>query len=291
MYAEPGFLLPYFHSFPTDYQQIEEMCRFHNQTATISTIFEYDLGDEGDLFKAPEPIIEESTLPLDPVTTAAISLISGDPADDVLASQALEVVATQLEPIHGDGPLMADAFYEVKKDLIEKSAIDEDFLVIPQPTIPETKIPALDAEDDEAATNLQKSVSSGCLTSMEWVNNAGPIRPAFLDFQRLNLEDAFGMRRAFSEGDIQTLGNGKAGLLSAPCERPLTIGNYTIEERKQRLHRYRNKKTKRNFNRKIKYACRKALADSQPRIRGRFAKTEDSESSKASSSASGTKYT
>lgn len=30
----------------------------------------------------------------------------------------------------------------------------------------------------------------------------------------------------------------------------------------------------------FQYACRKALADSQPRIRGRFAKTEESEVSK-----------
>lgn len=31
----------------------------------------------------------------------------------------------------------------------------------------------------------------------------------------------------------------------------------------------------RNFDRKIKYACRKTLADSRPRVRGRFAKNED----------------
>ncbi|KAL5555372.1 hypothetical protein UlMin_037608 [Ulmus minor] len=47
-------------------------------------------------------------------------------------------------------------------------------------------------------------------------------------------------------------------------------------ERKEKLPRYRNKKTKRNFGRKIKHACRKALTDSQPRIHGRFAKTEES---------------
>lgn len=31
----------------------------------------------------------------------------------------------------------------------------------------------------------------------------------------------------------------------------------------------------RNFERKIKYSCRKVLADSRPRVRGRFAKNED----------------
>ncbi|CAA6661121.1 unnamed protein product [Spirodela intermedia] len=55
-----------------------------------------------------------------------------------------------------------------------------------------------------------------------------------------------------------------------------------MEDRMQKLSRYRKKKTKRNFCRKIKYACRKALADSQPRIRGRFAKTEEGEVGKPS---------
>jgi hypothetical protein len=31
----------------------------------------------------------------------------------------------------------------------------------------------------------------------------------------------------------------------------------------------------RNFERKIKYSCRKVLADSRPRVRGRFAKNDD----------------
>lgn len=55
----------------------------------------------------------------------------------------------------------------------------------------------------------------------------------------------------------------------------LKIGHYTSEERKVRLHRYRQKRNERNFSKKIKYACRKTLADSRPRIRGRFARTID----------------
>jgi hypothetical protein len=61
----------------------------------------------------------------------------------------------------------------------------------------------------------------------------------------------------------------------ASCERLVTISDLKSEERKQKLSRYRKKKVKRNFGRKIKYACRKALADSQPRVRGRFAKIEE----------------
>ncbi|KAK1421084.1 hypothetical protein QVD17_23174 [Tagetes erecta] len=47
------------------------------------------------------------------------------------------------------------------------------------------------------------------------------------------------------------------------------------EERKEKIHRYMKKRNERNFSKKIKYACRKTLADSRPRVRGRFAKNEE----------------
>ncbi|KAJ4969695.1 hypothetical protein NE237_002794 [Protea cynaroides] len=50
---------------------------------------------------------------------------------------------------------------------------------------------------------------------------------------------------------------------------------YSAEEKKERIQRYRTKRSQRNFNKKIKYACRKTLADSRPRIRGRFARNEE----------------
>ncbi|KAL2332082.1 hypothetical protein Fmac_019663 [Flemingia macrophylla] len=50
---------------------------------------------------------------------------------------------------------------------------------------------------------------------------------------------------------------------------------YSPEEKKVRIERYRNKRNQRNFNKKIKYACRKTLADSRPRIRGRFARNDE----------------
>ncbi|KAJ6376095.1 hypothetical protein OIU77_000965 [Salix suchowensis] len=125
---------------------------------------------------------------------------------------------------------------------------------------------------------LSKSVSSGCLSSIEWVHGAAG-NPGFLDFPGIDFENAYGMRRAYSDGDIKTLGNGNTSLICSHLDRPLII-NCSAEGRQEKLSRYRNKKTKRNFGRKIKYACRKALADSQPRIRGRFAKTEEWDVSK-----------
>ncbi|XP_047094506.1 uncharacterized protein LOC124706883 [Lolium rigidum] len=234
-----------------------------------SLISEYDLGGEGDLFKAPEPIIDEPPLlGLDDPVAAAISMMSNnamDSMDDTIKASSMG---------------LSEVLYECEKELMEKSAIEE--------TISElldVKIPMLQVEDVVTAgdhvrasaaseCSLQKSVSSGCLNSAEWMN--GSVRPNFLDFQGLDFEAAFGLRRAYSEGDIQNLGaNTPRPGNSGNVERLVTISDLKTEERKQKLSRYRKKKIKRNFGRKIKYACRKALADSQPRVRGRFAKMDD----------------
>ncbi|CAN0891825.1 Zinc finger protein CONSTANS-LIKE 1 [Linum grandiflorum] len=226
-----------------------------------STISEYDLGGEGDLFKAPEPIISEpSLLGLDPMTSA-LSMISCS-GEEILTPSGLEAVDTTIQN--------EQLYYECKKDLMEIAALNSDDVI---------NIPPLNHEDDHHQdrnpTVLSKSVSSGCLSSMDWISAGGS---SFLDFPAgLDFSSAYGMRRAFSEGDIQALSNGSAmGLSHSP--RPLIISSSTSDAaRKEKLSRYRDKKNRRNFGRKIKYACRKALADSQPRIRGRFAKTEESD--------------
>ncbi|KAG8054834.1 hypothetical protein GUJ93_ZPchr0001g32372 [Zizania palustris] len=95
------------------------------------------------------------------------------------------------------------------------------------------------------------------------------------------------VRRVFSTGDLQGMNNG-----SSP-PRPLAagdscgqdggapfsqkVGRYSAEERKERIERYRVKRHQRNFNKKITYACRKTLADSRPRVKGRFARNGEAE--------------
>ncbi|KAI8560771.1 hypothetical protein RHMOL_Rhmol04G0281800 [Rhododendron molle] len=49
----------------------------------------------------------------------------------------------------------------------------------------------------------------------------------------------------------------------------------SVEERKDKIHRYLKKRNERNFSKKIKYACRKTLADRRPRVRGRFARNNE----------------
>ncbi|KAL9256309.1 hypothetical protein AKJ16_DCAP01959 [Drosera capensis] len=338
MYAEAGILYPYYQNFNHELQQFQELCLSHKPTSSMSnmiqtsTITEYDLGGDGDLFKAPEPIMEEPMFSIDPVA-AAISLLSC--GDDIMpAEEALKVADMEgLQSVQ----LLSDIFYECTKDMLERTSSVEDAFL----QVSDTKLPPLpeesemiQAEDSKLPSefSFQKSVSSGCLTAMEWVNPPS-IRPNFLDFSELNFGAAYGMRRSLSEGDIKkevmsrtpsechacvglpatkiqqrhherekalremTLGNGNISLIHSPIQQPLVIGSCTSEDRLQKLSRYRNKKARRNFGRKIKflrpagkkkrrkkeeaetshYACRKALADSQPRIRGRFARTEETE--------------
>ncbi|CAA6675379.1 unnamed protein product [Spirodela intermedia] len=55
------------------------------------------------------------------------------------------------------------------------------------------------------------------------------------------------------------------------------VPRLSAEERTAKINRYLKKRNMRNFGKKIKYACRKTLADSRPRVRGRFAKSDEFE--------------
>ncbi|KAK9937507.1 hypothetical protein M0R45_014290 [Rubus argutus] len=57
----------------------------------------------------------------------------------------------------------------------------------------------------------------------------------------------------------------------------MKVGRYSEEERKERIERYLKKRNQRNFNKTIKYACRKTLADRRVRVRGRFARNSSTE--------------
>lgn len=53
------------------------------------------------------------------------------------------------------------------------------------------------------------------------------------------------------------------------------IGIYLPEERKARIARFHSKRKIRIWRKRIKYDCRKKLADSRPRVKGRFVKRSD----------------
>nr|GEW03520.1 putative CCT motif family protein [Tanacetum cinerariifolium] len=115
-----------------------------------------------------------------------------------------------------------------------------------------------------------------------------------LDFQGDNggifCQDMFG--RPYNSNELQALSNESNHMLNngnGNCNPPLAppeitslesetfrvANKLTSEERREKIHRYMKKRNERNFSKKIKYACRKTLADSRPRVRGRFAKNDE----------------
>ncbi|KAJ6988719.1 hypothetical protein NC653_021598 [Populus alba x Populus x berolinensis] len=96
------------------------------------------------------------------------------------------------------------------------------------------------------------------------------------------------LQHVLNPGDLQALGNETPNLVgghvsSAPLTSEISsledstfkVGKLSVEQRREKIHRYMKKRNERNFSKKIKYACRKTLADSRPRVRGRFAKNDD----------------
>lgn len=281
MYAETGLMFPYFQNFSQEVLQFDEFCCSQKPNASLgipsslmqtSTISDYNLGGEGDFFKAAEPVVGEPLMGVDPMT-AAISMISC--GEDLISPQSLTV--SDIESCIESGQLLSEVFYECRKDLLAKQGNEMPPCEVLSIQIPCGKIDENFMVDEKllAEGAFQKSISSSCLRSMESVHEAPP-RPRFVDFPDLDLGAFNGMRRSFSEGDIKSLDkDSNTSLKQWSVEQPRIS-----EDRWEKLSRYWNKKSKRNFGRKIKYACRKALADSQPRIRGRFAKTEEVDSSK-----------
>lgn len=164
----------------------------------IPTICEYDMGGEGDLFEAPQPFIEEPFIGLNPVM-AGISMISC--GEEVISPEGLKV--SDFVSLQND-QLLNEVYYECEKDLLEKAALET-----PLPQVLNIEIPVLNPEETQIPENkpfpdvsIQKSTSSGCLSSMDLMQ--GPtIKPSFLDFSGMDFSSVFGMRRAFSDGDIK----------------------------------------------------------------------------------------
>lgn len=48
------------------------------------------------------------------------------------------------------------------------------------------------------------------------------------------------------------------------------VGAYTRQERREKIAKYRSKRALRVFRKQVKYDCRKKLADTRPRVKGRF---------------------
>ncbi|XP_057451504.1 zinc finger protein CONSTANS-LIKE 2-like [Lotus japonicus] len=149
------------------------------------------------------------------------------------------------------------------------------------------------SEAQASPTLMQRSVSSHSLHTNTKSNNNGTCHHPFSAFFAELLDsdqDTPAVRRVYSAGDLQRINGMQHGQSHHHhSDSPLSsessmiiegmnrVCRYSPEEKKMRIERYRNKRNQRNFNKKIKYACRKTLADSRPRVRGRFARNDETD--------------
>ncbi|CAA0406757.1 putative transcription factor C2C2-CO-like family [Arabidopsis thaliana] len=132
---------------------------------------------------------------------------------------------------------------------------------------------------------MQRSFSSN---SVEGKQTQVPFNIPMMDSSNLSYnnlsspENAFfssQMRRVYSTGDLQNnmemQRSSENSTMPFSEEQNFKVGRYSAEERKEKISKYRAKRNQRNFTKTIKYACRKTLADSRPRIRGRFARNDE----------------
>ncbi|GMI69871.1 hypothetical protein like AT1G04500 [Hibiscus trionum] len=132
--------------------------------------------------------------------------------------------------------------------------------------------------------------SSGIFAERIFLNSE--LQPHDMEFQGDNggIFCPDSVHRVFKPGDLQGLSSdnqqlvGVATTSSTPLASEISsledssfnkVGKLSVEQRKEKIHRYMKKRNERNFSKKIKYACRKTLADSRPRVRGRFAKNDE----------------
>lgn len=89
-------------------------------------------------------------------------------------------------------------------------------------------------------------------------------------------------QQTLSRYDPFTVHMGHSGIISSSllpmdgsCPR---VGAYTKEERQVIIAKFRAKKMRRVWRKQIKYDCRKRLADTRPRVKGRFVSRKERES-------------
>ncbi|XP_057417619.1 two-component response regulator-like APRR9 [Lotus japonicus] len=264
-------------------------------------------GDVGDFPFFPDPFTCFTSSPTDEAQKSSIS----NPFDETLANSldpfspsfssfsppsshlgSLSLYAAnrvqQQQPLSSNGSNLATEYgcfsafdeSEVKSEESQMGVV-HDYTCSTQKFIPHSYSGA-----EDLSKYMQRSFSSNCFEGKPSFLFQNSHHDASVDsskFQKHEMNSpehsvfSGQMRRVCSTGDLQNM----KGNHMSPSEGPVLeesnfkVGRYSAEERKERISKYRAKRNQRNFNKTIKYACRKTLADNRPRIRGRFARNDE----------------
>jgi len=94
-----------------------------------------------------------------------------------------------------------------------------------------------------------------------------------------NHQNLEGSHEYINQWDYQQIGDlGRGTYVVQQAAGPgdvITIGIYTRAERAAKIHRFRQKRERRNFSKRVLYCSRKRFADSRPRVGGRFVINEN----------------
>nr|AAL99264.1 CONSTANS-like protein CO5 [Hordeum vulgare subsp. vulgare] len=134
-----------------------------------------------------------------------------------------------------------------------------------------------DSPEDSAATFFADSdayLDLDFVRSMDGIKAIGvPVAPSELDLAGGTLfYPEHSMNHSMSTSEVAVVPDAlSAGGAPAPAPSVAVVASKG-KEREARLMRYREKRKNRRFQKTIRYASRKAYAETRPRIKGRFAK-------------------
>nr|GFB65156.1 CCT domain-containing protein [Tanacetum cinerariifolium] len=148
----------------------------------ISGISDYDLRLDDDLFKVPEPIIEQPLVTLDNMTSAMSMIMCGE--EDI----PQEIKYTDIESLQTED-FMSNVFYEYN-DIFSNDSSSPSRVLYSSSIIMD--------ENLQPPGKMIKSMSSDSLTV-----DGDHMRLSSAHFTEMELKKVHGMRRAFSEGYIK----------------------------------------------------------------------------------------
>ncbi|KAG0473986.1 hypothetical protein HPP92_015843 [Vanilla planifolia] len=125
------------------------------------------------------------------------------------------------------------------------------------------------------------SVDTGIYQTDSVVPAGGGAQPRFIGLEFARSRPAYSgytVSQSISSSEVGVVPDGAISAMADASTPAASVGRLpTVMDREARVMRYREKRKNRRFEKTIRYASRKAYAETRPRIKGRFAKRTEVE--------------